>query len=253
VVGFAGMAAALAVALVAGTWWASRRIGEPPALTARAVRVTALAVLAWLALTGGLAASGILLDFERRMPPFLLTVGASAALVVAFGLSPAGTRLVRGLPLAVLVGFQVFRLPLEVLMDLAYREGVMPVQMSFEGWNFDILTGASAGVVALLVARGRLSHRVVAVWNVAGLGLLANIVTIAALSTPRFAAFGPDRLNVWIAYPPFVWLPEVMVMAALLGHVLVFRRLRGDDGFSGRGGATGRRRARAAARPPRGR
>jgi len=30
---------------------------------------------------------------------------------------------------------------------------------------------------------------------------------------------------VWITYPPFVWLPAVMVRAALAGHLLVFRAL----------------------------
>ncbi len=65
-----------------------------------------------------------------------------------------------------------------------------------------------------------------AVWNVAGLALLVNIVTVAILSTPRFALFGDDRLNVFVAYPPFVWLPAVLVLAALAGHLVVFRALR---------------------------
>jgi hypothetical protein len=31
--------------------------------------------------------------------------------------------------------------------------------------------------------------------------------------------------NIWVTQAPWVWLPAVMVLAALLGHVLVFRRL----------------------------
>ena len=58
-----------------------------------------------------------------------------------------------------------------------------------------------------------------------GLGLLVNVVTVAILSTPRFRYFGDDQLNVWVTYPHrFVWLPAVMVLAALAGHLLVFRR-----------------------------
>ena len=41
------------------------------------------------------------------------------------------------------------------------------------------------------------------------------------LSTPRFAAFGPDRLNIFVTYPPFVWLPAVLVLAALAGHLII--------------------------------
>jgi hypothetical protein len=61
------------------------------------------------------------------------------------------------------------------------------------------------------------------VWNVVGLALLINVVTVAILATPRFQYFGPDQINVWVMYPPFVWLPAVLVLAALLGHIVVFR------------------------------
>ena len=63
-------------------------------------------------------------------------------------------------------------------------------------------------------------------WNVAGLLLLVNIVAVAILSTPRLAMFGPDQLNVFVFYPPFVWLPAVLVLAALAGHLIIFRALR---------------------------
>jgi hypothetical protein len=46
---------------------------------------------------------------------------------------------------------------------------------------------------------------------------------------PRFAAFGPDRLNVFIAYSPFVWLPAVLVLAALTGHLVIFGALSGSE------------------------
>ena len=58
-----------------------------------------------------------------------------------------------------------------------------------------------------------------------GLALLVNVVTVAVLSTPLFAYFGEERLNVFVTYPPFVWLPAVMVLAAFAGHLLVFRAL----------------------------
>jgi hypothetical protein len=59
-------------------------------------------------------------------------------------------------------------------------------------------------------------------FNLLGLGLLTTIVTIAVLSMPTpFRAFdGPP--TVFVATVPFVWLPTVMVMAALLGHCCCF-------------------------------
>jgi len=32
-------------------------------------------------------------------------------------------------------------------------------------------------------------------------------------------------LNTWIADPPFIWLPGVLVPAALLGHLLLWRKM----------------------------
>jgi hypothetical protein len=55
---------------------------------------------------------------------------------------------------------------------------------------------------------------VVAVWNFFGFALLVNIVAIAVVSTPLFRWFGDERVNVFVTYPPFVWLPGVLVMAA---------------------------------------
>jgi hypothetical protein len=63
-------------------------------------------------------------------------------------------------------------------------------------------------------------------WNVMGFVLLVNIVTVAIVSTPLFRWFGDARLNTFITYVPFVWLPAVLVTAALMGHILVWRKLR---------------------------
>lgn len=184
---------------------------------------------AWMAATWWLAASGSLARFDVRPPPLVLLLVTMVALTVGLGLSKLGGRLARGLPLAALIGFQAFRLPLELVMHQAAREGVMPVQMSFAGWNFDIVTGASALVVAWLAGRGRLPRWGALAWNALGSTLLVVIVAIAVVSTPLFAAFGsaPDRLNTWIAWPPYVWLPSILVAAALFGHVLLWRRLLG--------------------------
>ncbi len=58
-----------------------------------------------------------------------------------------------------------------------------------------------------------------------GFALLVNVVTIAILSTPVFRWFGNERLNIFVTYPPFVWLPAILVTAALTGHILVWRWL----------------------------
>jgi hypothetical protein len=214
----------LAVTLAWGVRFAWRRSGALDAAAARASLAVGLAA-AWMAATWLAARSGILRLWDRTPPPFGVLMLTIVALAVALAFSVVGRRLATHVPLWALVAVQGFRLPLEVAMHRMYERGIMPVEMSFSGRNFDVVTGASALVVAALVFAGRAGRRLVAAWNVLGLALLVNVVVVALLGTPRFRYFG-DHLNVWITYPPFVWLPAVMVLAALAGHLVIFRALR---------------------------
>jgi hypothetical protein len=223
--GFVVLPLLVAAGFVLASDWADQRLGAPASIRRRrAVMLTACA-LAWLVLTALAAGSGVLRRFDTFPPPFAGLVIAVVALGVGIASSPLGTRLVNGLPLWFLVGFQVFRFPLELVMHAAAVEGTMPVQMSYSGQNGDILTGISAGVLGWRLSRGPVARWIVTLWNVLGFALLVNIVTVAILSTPLFRWFGEDRLNTFVTYPPFVWLPAVLVTAALIGHLLVWRKL----------------------------
>ena len=223
--GFVLLPLLVAAGFVLAVEWAGRRLGDGVVVRRRRTVRVAAAVAAWLLGMALLAASGVLRWFDATPPPFAALALAVGIAGIALPCSPLGTLLVRGLPLWVLVGFQVFRVPLELVMHRAYVEGVMPVQMSYSGQNYDILTGISAGVLGFWLARGRVPRWVVAVWNVLGFALLVNIVAIAIVSTPLFRWFGAEQLNIFVTYPPFVWLPGVLVTAALTGHILVWRRL----------------------------
>jgi hypothetical protein len=192
----------------------------------RGAVIAAVALAAWLAFTAFLGRSGAIADFAPVPAPLLRLVFASAVLTIAVAASPLGRRLARDLPLTWLVGFQGFRVAVELVLARLHHEGITPVQMTFEGYNFDILSGASAIALAAVAARRPVSRGVVLAWSVAGSALLANIVTIAILSAPvPFRAFHEGPANTVVTGFPFVWLPTVLVMAALFGHVLVFRRI----------------------------
>lgn len=223
--GFVVLPLLVAVGFIVACEWAGKRLGEGATVRRRRAVRLAAAVLAWLLVTALIAASGVLRRFDATPPPFAALALAVGVVGIAVPCSPLGTMLVRGLPLWFLVGFQVFRVPLELVMHRAYREGVMPVQMSYSGQNYDIVTGITAGALGLWLGRHHVPRWVVASWNTLGFLLLVNIVTIAIASTPLFGWFGNERLNTFVTYPPFVWLPSVLVTAALTGHILVWRRL----------------------------
>ncbi len=222
---FVAIPVALAAVLAWGAAVSWRRAGADISAARRVGVLTLVASATWMAITWIAAASGVLANFERTPPPFGILVLFVFILAFALAFGRLGTRLSTSLPLWLLVAVQGFRLPLELAMHAMYERGVMPIQMTYSGRNFDIVTGVTAVAVALLVWSGRVGRRFVLAWNILGLVLLANVVTVAILGTPRFQYFGPEHLNVWVTHPPFVWLPAVMVLAALAGHLVIFRAL----------------------------
>ena len=103
----------------------------------------------------------------------------------------------------------------------------MPPQMSYSGWNFDILTGITALVLAAILTQRRLPRWLLWAWNCMGILLLANVLTIAVLSMPTpLRRFHNEPANTWIAQAPYVWLPAVFVLAAIAGHIVIARRLQ---------------------------
>ena len=216
----------LAATLVWATITAWRRSGASESASRRAAIVVGADAAAWMALTWVAAASGILQRWDRTPPPFLVVILGMVVISLILALGRVGTRLAQHIPLWALVAIQSFRLPLELAMHALIARGIMPIQMSYSGRNFDIVTGASAIVVAVLLKTGYGGRRLAALWNLLGLALLVNVVSVAIASMPLLRLFGEDRVVTFVTYPPFVWLPAVMVLAALAGHLLIFRALR---------------------------
>jgi small-conductance mechanosensitive channel len=216
----------LALATLATITWGVHQL---PECGPRWARSFAGAASLWLLATAALAYSGLLQRFDRFPPPFFFLFVGMFVLVVSAARSRFGRTLALETPVPWLVGFHAFRLPLELVMHAAADEGTMPVQMTFTGWNFDIITGTTAIPLALMLARehSRNPRALLLAWNLLGSLLLAAIIVIAIASFPNIHAFGsdPSRLNTWVAYFPFVWLPLVLVAAALFGHLLLWRRL----------------------------
>ena len=214
----------IALLLVLLFTWACAHVA-PPHQRGRIARLALLAGAAWLLLTWRVAESGVLRKWNAVPPPFFGLVIAILGVAGTIALTPLGRRIAFGVPLCVLVLVQSFRLPLELAMHRLATIGIMPEQMTFTGLNFDIVTGSLAPIVAWLLRSGRGGRPLAMTWNVVGALLLVNVVTIAILSTPRFRVFGDARLNTFVTYTPYVWLPAVMVLAAVAGHLLIFRRL----------------------------
>lgn len=195
---------------------------------ARVGLVPTIAILvSHIGIPGLLAHSGVLDPYDPLPAPALVLLLGLTLLTSAAALSPLGARLAAEVPLGAVVGLQAFRVPVELLLHRLYVEGAVPIQMTFSGRNFDVISGASGLVLGIWFASGRQAPRgVVLAWNVLGLALLANIVGIAILSTPvPFRSFVEGPANLLPSTFPYIWLPSFLVQVALGCHLLVFRQL----------------------------
>lgn len=179
-----------------------------------------LAVGTWLALTA--AAPWVIDRAPLAVMGFFALCNLSA---VGLALSPVGRRL-STLPLALLVGFHAFRLPLELILHAWYVGGTLPEQMTWSGQNPDIVTGALALLLGLWGLRRPLPRGAAIAFEVIGLALLLNVMRVAVTSTPtplRSFMHDPPVMLPW--FFPYVWIVSVCVAGALFGHIVLLRAL----------------------------
>jgi hypothetical protein len=224
-IGIPGIALALSVLFVAATW----RTGDglPPGTRRRRTILAGAGIALWLAAMAAAALSGVLGRFDVRPPPMVIWFASMVVMTLALAWSPFGRGFADKLPFVALIGFQAFRLPLELIMHRAVVADIMPNVMSYTGYNFDIVTGATALPLALYAWRRPVPRWLIALWNATGQILLLVIAGVALAASPIFRAFGDDQLNVWVTEFPYVWI-AVMVAAALFGHVVTMRKLMAE-------------------------
>ncbi len=217
----------IAVAFVVAVGHAGRTLGQSPMARRRAMVGAAVGAAALMGVTAGASWSGVLeATIDARPPAVVFFMGGSMLVMVATGLSPVGARLARGTPIVALVAFQGFRLPLELVLHRWADEGVLPIQMTYSGHNFDIVTGIAAVVVAAWLWRKGPSPQLVAAFNLLGLVLLVTVASIAIRSTPGpFRTYDADPPVLLAFHFPYGWIVPICVGGALLGHIVVFRWL----------------------------
>ena len=130
-------------------------------------------------------------------------------------------------PLGLLTLMHVIRIPVELVLFWLFLAGQVPRLMTFEGRNFDILSGILAPIVYFIAFSGGTVKRGLLIsYNILGLLLLANIVSIAILSLPSpIQQLAFDQPNRAILVFPYIWLPAIIVPIVLFGHLAALWKL----------------------------
>jgi hypothetical protein len=193
----------------------------------RRSKTVLIILVALLVINGIVAVTGFYTVTDTMPPRFVLVLGPPLLLIAVLFISRKGRQFIDDLDLRLLTALHTIRIPVEIVLFLLCIHKTIPGVMTFEGRNFDILSGISAAVIYFVMFhKGKYNNRILLAWNFICLGLLVNIVAIAILSAPFvFQQMAFDQPNIAVLHFPFVWLPAVVVPLVLFSHLASIRIL----------------------------
>ncbi|MDF9799447.1 hypothetical protein OKW21_004710 [Catalinimonas alkaloidigena] len=190
-----------------------------------------LGIGVWLVALSVMSLSGFLSDYSALPPRMFIVLIVPLLVLILLLRSKSFNNYIKEIPAHKIIFLQVFRVPVEYFLWLLFTANITPVQMTFEGRNWDIVTGLLAPIVAYAIyKKPKLSRPLAFSFNLLGLLLLINIVTIAILSLPTpFRQFMNEPANVAVSWFPIVFLPGILVPMAYYLHAISFKQLMARD------------------------
>jgi hypothetical protein len=138
------------------------------------------------------------------------------------------SSLLHALPIHVPIFYQSFRAIIEVLFYFTFLQGILPVQVTFDGANYDVLLGISALFVGYYALRKSVSKRLLIVWNYIGIGVVgfAAFTFITSFYFPSI--WGQENVEISQAFNqfPFLLLPAFFMPSAIFMHILSIIQLK---------------------------
>ncbi|RNI25674.1 hypothetical protein [Rufibacter latericius] len=224
--GFAALSILCLALLLAGTRHTFLRMGFSTAQASKKTWIIGGLLTGWLLLVSFLALSGLTSNFDiapLNMAPALLPP-LVAVLMITF--HPGTQNFLRHLPPAGLLYLQAFRIPVEIFLWWLFLANAIPERLTFEGRNWDILSGLFGPVFAVLCYAGhRYNPKLAMLYHLLGLGLLLNIVAngLLTLPTPVQVFFDKPGATILTTFPVML-LPAFLVPLAYTLHFFSLRQ-----------------------------
>jgi hypothetical protein len=186
-------------------------------------RKTILILAGWTLFISIFAITGFFGNFSTFPPRLMIVLVIPLITMIVMTFSKTTRELLGAIHQRNIIRLQVFRVFVEILLWMLFIQNLLPVQMSFEGRNFDVVSGLAAPFVAYFLAHSRMG---IVIYNIVSLALLANILTIAILSMPMpIRYFMNEPSNTIVTVFPFIWLPGLLVPLAYGLSFLSLRKL----------------------------
>lgn len=226
--GFMILTIALALIVYFGTANIALKAITNPSLQKRFIIRTALLLAAWLTYISTLSVTGIftVAALPPRIP--LLLVWPAFIFTGFFFISGRFKKIIDATPVIWLVYLQSFRIIVELLIWGLFLNGILPKASTFEGYNFDILIGLTAPLVAYMAFNKRfIGNAVLLIWNFLGLGALAVVVFIL-LSHAYFPSMWHQHANILangLGIFPYTFIAGFLMPLAVFLHVFTIIKI----------------------------
>lgn len=163
-----------------------------------------------------------------KMPLFLFL--PFIIFTVVFYRKNRNNEVLKAMPKSWLVYIQSFRIVVELLILFTFFKGILPLSATFEGYNFDILMGLTAPLIAYFLFRIEVKHLWLAkAYNLFGIGMILFVAFIVATSFYQPQMWGsevPLVSNEFFTYP-YLLLPGFLAPMGIFFHVVSLLQLRG--------------------------
>ena len=155
-------------------------------------------------------------------PRLLLMSGITLIAIILLFIWPRTRTILMNMPITTLHYIHIVRVPIEMVLWWLAVSRAIPMEMTFEGANLDIISGISAPFAAVFMVGARSKSRIGAIiWNLIALALLINIAKMSVSYMPYFyTASRGEIINLGVFYFPYVLLPTFIVPAILFSHLV---------------------------------
>ncbi|MDP2189434.1 MAG: hypothetical protein Q8J69_12220 [Sphingobacteriaceae bacterium] len=137
---------------------------------------------------------------------------------------PASRQFMRGLKDEQLHHLHLWRVPFAFVLLWFYQAGLSPIDLTFEGFNYDIIIGLTAPVIgSLAFSQKMLTKEIVLGWNAIGtiLLLISGILVLLEIQSNAASALQFQEL-------PYLLLLGFLMPLSLFAHALSsYRILKG--------------------------
>ena len=190
--------------------------------------IASIILSSWLIIQYTISESGFYHDLSLppRIPLFMIF--PLFLFTIIFLNRNKKSMLLQAIPIHIPIAYQSFRAIIEWLFYSTFLQGILPVQVTFEGANYDVLLGISAIVMGIYAFRKEASKKLLILWNYIGIGIVmfAAFTFITSFYFPSIWGLENSEMPQKFNQFPFLLLPSFFMPSAIFMHILSIIQLK---------------------------